>query len=187
MQGIEETLLPLFGVKGFSLYSALASTLTLQAEALRSGALWTPLTYAWIHASPLHLLLNLFGLWITGRSLERLLGRNAMVSILLLGSVAGAIGFLVSLGLDPRLSGELRCMGASAVVTACIGVATALAPRERITLWILFVPIPLKAGGLLPVLLGLFAVEAVAFAQTTAYGAHLGGFLMGLLLAKILK
>ncbi len=182
-QMIEQSLLPRLGVEGFTFFNSLTTTLALQAQTLREGALWQPLTYALVHGSPWHLTANLFGLLLTGRALEAVWGRGRMVRFMLLGAVAGAIGFLVSVWLDPRLSGGMVCVGASAVVTACIGAATALAPRERVVLWVICVPIPLRALWLLPVMLLFFLAEAIFFAQTTAYGAHLGGYLAGLLYA----
>ncbi len=182
-QIVERNLLPLLGVEGFSFFDSLIRHLSLRADMLRAGAVWTPITYAWVHGSLWHLSANLFGLLMTGMALETVWGTLRMTRFMLLCSVAGAIGFLISLWLDPRLSGEMTCVGASAIVTACIGAASALASHKRITLWVFVFPIPLRAYALHPILLVFFAVEALFFAQTTAYGAHLGGYLAGYLLA----
>ncbi len=153
----------------------------LSAEALREGALWQPLTYAFFHGNFTHLTLNLIALLISGAALEAFLGRERMKGLLGIGIVGGAIGFLLSLALDSRLSVEMQCIGASAVVTACLGAVTALVPREKVTLWLIVIPVPLRAWWLLPLVGGLLICEAICFPETTAYGAHLGGYLAGIL------
>ncbi len=179
-----QSLLPLVGAGGF-LFLTRPGDFALSAQGLAEGALWQPLTYAFFHGNFLHLTLNLVALLITGAALEEVLGRRQMGALLLFGSVGGAIGFLASLALDPRLPVSLQCIGASAAVTACLGAVTALVPREKVTLWIFFIPLPLRAIWLLPILLGLFICEALWFPQTTSYGAHLGGYVMGILFVTL--
>lgn len=168
------------GLNGVGADRALGALFGLRAEAVRAGALWQPFSYAFLHGGWAHLAANLFGLWVTGSALEAVLGARRMVGLFALGAAAGACGFLGSLALDPRLSGGLACVGASAMVAACFGAATALAPRERVVLWVAVLPIPLRAFWLAPVFLLFTVCEAWWWPQVTAYGAHLGGWLAGL-------
>lgn len=159
---------------------AFRALFSLTAEGVRDGAFWQPVTYVFLHGSWLHLAANAFGLAVTGTALERLLGTAAFFRLALLTALAGALGFLLSLAFDPRLSVRMGCVGASAVLAGCLGAAATLSPRCRLTLWLLVVPIPVRAWQLVPLLLLLIAAEALWWPQTTAYGAHLGGFLAGM-------
>lgn len=159
---------------------AFRALFALTAEGLREGALWQTVTYAFLHGSWLHLIANAFGLLVTGIALERLLGTAAVLRLFLLAALAGALGFLLSIGLDPRLNARMACVGASGILAGCLGAAATLAPCCRLTLWVLLLPFPVRAWQLIPLILLLIASEAAFWPLTTAYGAHLGGFLAGL-------
>lgn len=159
----------------------------LQTEALRAGAWWLPFTYAAVHGSLPHLAVNLFVLLLTGSALERAVGSGRFSALLALAAPAGAVGFLLTLLLDPRLAEATRCVGASALSTALLGAVAALAPREKITLWIAVVPIPFRAGRLLLLLPILMTAEALLFAGLTAYGAHAGGWIAGVIAGGLFR
>ncbi len=168
------------GLNGLGAGRALTALFGLKAGALGAGALWQPFSYVFLHGGWAHLAANLFGLWVTGSALEAALGARRVAWLFAFGAVAGACGFLATLAWDPRLPTGMACLGASAVVAACLGAATALEPRARVVLWVAVLPIPLRAIWLLPLVLGLATCEALWWPLTTAYGAHLGGFLAGL-------
>ena len=65
-------------------------TWALQAWTLHAGAVWQPLTYAFVHGGWAHLLANLFGLALTGAALEAVLGARRLVWLFALGAAAGA-------------------------------------------------------------------------------------------------
>lgn len=168
---------------GQTLSGVLLNAFGLNAQVLAQGALWQPLTYAFLQGSVPHLLANLLGLWITGSALEPLLGGRRTGWLFVLGSLAGAVGFLASLMVDSRLSAARSCIGASAGVAAFLGCATLLAPKARLVLWVVVLPIPMRAWMLLPLFVLFSLAELLLWPQFTAYGAHLGGWLMGLLCA----
>lgn len=161
---------------------ALNTLFALRPESMGLGAVWQALTYALLHGTGIHLLINVVGLAITGATLERLLGGWRTLTLFALGAAAGACGFLESLLLDPRLPDFGVCVGASAILTACIGTATTLAWREKVTLWVAVFPIRLRAGWLFPLFLLFSLSEMFLWPTVTAYGAHLGGWVIGLLL-----
>jgi membrane associated rhomboid family serine protease len=159
----------------------LKATLPLTASHLQAGELWRAATYALLHGSWWHLVANLFGLWITGRTLEARIGWRKTAMLLLLGATAGAAGFMGSLLLDPRLSPHTTCIGASAILTACIGALSTYAPKADITLLIAVFPLRVRAFWLIPLMLCIFTLECLYPHFGTAYGAHFGGWLAGLL------
>ena len=164
---------------------ALDALFALRPESVGLGAVWQALTYALLHGNGLHLLINVVGLAITGATLERLLGGWRTIALFALGAAAGACGFLGSLLLDPRLPTVGVCVGASAILTACIGAATTLAWREQVTLWVAIIPIRLRAGWRLPLFLLFSLCEILLWPTVTAYGAHLGGWVAGLTLGVV--
>lgn len=165
----------------------LADGAGLQAASVTAGALWQPLTYAAVHASPGHLAVNLFVLLVTGSAFERLFGSRNLAGLFFLALPAGAVGFFLSLLVDPRLSPALHCVGASALATALFGAIATVAPRARVTLWLACIPVPFRAGLLIPLLALLFLAESLFFPTLTAYGAHLGGWTAGLLFGAALR
>lgn len=157
----------------------------LSAEGLRMGAWWQPLTYAVLHGSWAHLLANVFGLAVTGACLEHVLGARRLMGVVAVGAAFGAVGFLASLALDARLSGGASCVGASACLAACLGAVTGLAPRARVTLWVTVLPVPIRAWWLMPLFVAYAVTEAWAWPQVTAYGAHVGGWLAGVVYGAV--
>ena len=177
---------PLRGVGGDFVWArALETLFALSPGAVAQGAVWQGVTYALLHGSWAHLLVNLAGLAVTGSALERVLGARRMVALFTLGAAAGAGGFLASLSVDARLPAGMDCVGASAVLAACIGAVTTLAWRERVVLWVAVLPVRLRAGWLLPLFLAFSVCEAVYWPLFTAYGAHVGGWLAGVLLGVL--
>lgn len=162
-----------------SVYDILQKNFGLSAAGLRTGEWWQLLSYAFLHGSIWHLVANIVGLYISAASLEQRIGKWALLCLLGLGTLAGAVGFLSSLSLDPRLPSTALCLGASASVMACLGTAACFAPHERAAFWFFFIPLPIRAWWALPITLTIIFCEGYFWPNTTAYGAHFGGFLAG--------
>ena len=147
-------------------------------------ALLTLLTHTFFHENFWHLAGNMLFLWVFGDNVEDALGSwRFLVFYLIGGLVAGLSEGLV--GPNPGLP----LIGASGAISACIGAYLLLYPRSKI--WILlFFRIPL----LLPAYwVGVIWVATqVAYALLklepgTAWYAHLGGLVAGMLLVILLR
>lgn len=57
---------------------------------------WTLVTYGFAHADILHIIFNLYSLWIFGEVLERALGTNRFLLLYLGSVVAGGIAFIAT-------------------------------------------------------------------------------------------
>ena len=101
--------------------------LSLSAESLNSGFVWTLLTYSFLHEGPLHLLFNLFGIHFISRSTEHILTRERYV-FLILTSV-----FLGSVCWSMVNSGTGVLIGASAFIMASLTACCLLRANELIT------------------------------------------------------
>ena len=146
---------------------------------------WTLLTYAFTHAGFFHILFNMLNLYYFGQLVQEYLGNRRLVSLYVLGALAGVALFLVSYNLLPAFQMRLGSpmVGASAAVTAIIVGAATLLPDYTFML-ILLGPVKIKWIARAVVLISLAGVN-----QGNPGGeiAHLGGALLGFVFVKQLK
>jgi len=163
------------------------SLFALSNTGLRHHYYWQILTFQFMHAGFMHLLLNGVGLYFFGRAMEDMVGPKSM---LLLYLSSGTIGGLLQVALSwvlPQYFGNATVLGASAGVFGLIAAFATRAPEQPITFLVFFViPITFPAK----VLLYFFAALALgglvfpALGGSTAHGAHLGGMLTGVVFAR---
>ncbi|WP_120520711.1 rhomboid family intramembrane serine protease [Arthrobacter celericrescens] len=129
---------------------------------------WRMLTAAFLHSQGffLHIVLNMYTLWIFGQALEPLLGRIRFLAIYLLSAIGGSVGYLL---LTP-LNSSVGVVGASGAIFGLFG-AMLVIQRHR--------------GGDTRQLWVLIAINgAIGFLVAgIAWQAHLGGFITGALAA----
>ena len=136
---------------------------------------WRMITAAFLHSpdSLLHIMLNMYTLWIFGQALEPLLGRARFLALYLLSAVGGSVGYLL---LNPVLvpgQGLVGVVGASGAIFGLFG-AMLLVQRHR--------------GGDTRQLWVLIAINGVIgfLIPQIAWQAHLGGLITGGLCAAVL-
>lgn len=143
---------------------------------------WQLLTYGFLHdmAGLQHILFNMFGLWMFGRDLERIMGPQRFLTYYLTCVVgAGLVQLLVA----ALQGGMYPTLGASGGVFGIL-LAYAMAFPNR-TVMLLIPPIPMKAKyfvlgyGLLELYLGVSGRS-----PGVANFAHLGGMLFGFVLLQ---
>jgi membrane associated rhomboid family serine protease len=140
-----------------------------------SGWLWQPFTYMWLHAlgNPLHLLFNMFSLWMFGSQVALLWGDRRFLQYYLICGVGA--GFVIAM--VPYLVGgnpDIPVVGASGAVMGVL-LAFSLTWPDR-TILLIFPPIPLKAIYLIPF---LFFMEFTSGPANVSHAGHLGGVLAG--------
>ena len=142
------------------------------------------------HGGWLHLLGNMLYLWIFGDNVEDKLGHGRFLIFYLLGGLGAA---LVETAFAPE--SRLPTIGASGAIAAVLGAYLVSFPRSRVLTFIpifflpWFVEIPAVVY-----LAGWFAVQiASGFVSLnspesggTAWWAHVGGFVAGIVLVKLL-
>jgi membrane associated rhomboid family serine protease len=136
---------------------------------------WRMLTAAFLHSpdSVLHIVLNMYTLWIFGQALEPLLGRIRFLALYLISAIGGSVGYLL---LNPVLvpgQGLVGVVGASGAIFGLFG-AMLLVQRHR--------------GGDTRQLWVLIAINGVIgfLIPQIAWQAHLGGLVTGALCAAVL-
>jgi membrane associated rhomboid family serine protease len=164
-----------------------ANYLMLTLGGIKRGFVWQLLTFQFLHAGPLHLIFNGFGLWMFGREVEEALGKMRFLALYFLsGAIGGLVQVLLSL-LSPMLFGG-GVLGASAGVFGVIAAYAMLGPNRMLTMLAFFViPVTMRAKVLIWVSIGI-SIFGIALAKRTndhvAHAAHLGGILTGVLFMK---
>jgi membrane associated rhomboid family serine protease len=148
--------------------------------------LGTLLSYAFLHGSFEHVAFNMIFLWIFAALFVELLGWRWM----LLMFAVTAVGAAIAHSLMNR--GEfVPMLGASGAVMGFEGAYLGLAVRWRLPdphIWPLARPIPpahLALMAVIGVSIDYFAIAGSGQGCNIAYGAHVGGFTVGLLFAAL--
>ena len=150
-------------------------------------------TSMFLHGGFMHLIGNMWFLWIYGDNVEDVLGRIKYLAFYLTGGVAGS---LLQIAADPNTT--IPNIGASGAIAAVMGAYLLKFPHARvltlIPLFVVFFTRELPAYIILIywfILQFFSGVGTLAESSTGASGgiaffAHVGGFLMGMLLIKVL-
>jgi membrane associated rhomboid family serine protease len=148
----------------------------------KRSAIWTFVTYAFLHGGLMHILGNMVFLWVFGPNVEDRFGRIGFLAFYILGGVAA--GVIHALGYPNPV------IGASGAVAAVTGAYLVLFPRTTIKTLLVFF------------LIGIFNIpawwfigariawdlvlEATGAAGMVATLAHLGGYAFGVGISVIL-
>ena len=148
----------------------------------------TILTSMFMHGGFLHIIFNMLFLWVFGNNVEDAMGR---VKFLLFYLAGGAAAVYAQSVIDP--SSTVPTIGASGAVAAVLGAYLLLHPRARIYTLAFYVVVPLPAFVVLAAWFVLQFLPAVGqvtapdvAGESVAYMAHVGGFVFGLLLVRLL-
>ncbi len=146
---------------------------------------------AFLHVGFVHLVVNMWTLWLFGRVLEDHIGTWRFVVLYLCGSLAADAAHIAT-----HMSSTIPALGASGAVAAVMAAVVVKFPASRITLLIpigffpLLLPMPVIVfGGLwfgLQVLSGVGELGLSEAAPGIAWWAHIGGFVAGPVLAVLL-
>jgi len=139
---------------------------------------WRLITYMFLHAmNPVHILVNMFILWMFGPEVERVLGRNRFVRYYFFTGIGAGLCSLIVKPFD-----FILVIGASGAVCGILLAFAIYFPNRMLLL--MFV-IPIKAKYLV---IGLFVLElflSISGSQDgIAHFAHVGGALFGYIFLK---
>ena len=139
---------------------------------------WTIITYGFLHADFLHVLLNLITLYFIGNLFITYFTQKQLLNFYLLGTFSGGLLYIISHNYFPLFDGKSSILvGASAGISAIfIGITTYIPNYQLKLRFIGFV----KLWNLAAIWIGL---DILALSGTNAGGhfAHLGGALFGFL------
>ncbi len=145
--------------------------------------LLTALTAAFMHAGPIHLVGNLFMLWMMGDNVEDHLGPVGYLGFYLAGALASTYAFYVA-----NAGSSAAMMGASGAIAAVMAAYFIACPRARIAWVVLFMPftIPFTLFAIAWIGLQLALMSAISDSHV-AYSAHVGGFAFGLVVYGLFR
>jgi membrane associated rhomboid family serine protease len=127
---------------------------------------WRLLTAALVHGGFVHLALNMLALWMIGRSLEPLLGRWRFLTLYVLSALGGSVAVAL-------LSFTTPVVGASGAIFGLFGALLVIGRH-----------IGANIGGI-AIVLGINLVIGFLPGFNISWQAHVGGLLVGLLVAFI--
>jgi len=141
---------------------------------------WQLVTYAFLHGSMLHLLFNMFALYMFGTAIEQVFGSRRYLIYYAVCVVSAALAQLLVAKLT---GGFYPTVGASGGVFGLLLAYGLYFPNNRVTL--LFPPIPLPARVFVLIYAALELVMGVTGAQSgVAHFAHLGGMVGGFIMLR---
>jgi len=169
----------------------------LSVAGLRQGYVWQLITFQFMHAGPLHLLLNCWGIFMFGREVEEALGRNRFLTLYFSSGVIGGLLQAAFTLLLAQIQGNqsllmTQVVGASAGAFGLIAAFATLYPERPLMLLLFFIiPVNMRAKFLL-LFEGLVALLGMAYyrsggghdSQLVAHAAHLGGMLTGIFFVR---
>ena len=164
-----------------SILRAFLSLYSFHTHAFRPYQL---VTHMFLHGNFMHILFNMFGLFMFGRVLESVLGSKRFFILYFLSGLGAAA---LQLAIYYFKADTAQMMGASGAIFGILAGFAMLFPN--VELMIIPIPIPIKAKY---VVLGYVAIDLfgglVSFSgDNIAHFAHLGGAIVGFFLIKFWK
>ena len=147
---------------------------------------WTVVSYMFLHEGFFHLLFNMLWLYWFARIFNQFFDQRKLVSLYILGGLAGALLYIISFNLFPAFTDVIHisiALGASASVMAIVIATATYVPNYNINLFLLG-QLKLKY-----VAIGILLLTSVFDFSVNTGGkiAHLGGAALGYFYALRLK
>lgn len=141
---------------------------------------WTAVFVSmFLHGNLLHLLFNMWSLWIFGNNVEEAFGHFRYLLLYLVGGVVATLAFVA---VNPDSTVPL--VGASGAIAAALGAYAVLFPGHRILTFVGWFLVPLPAIVFLAFwFFGQFGLGGTG----TAWEAHVGGFVFGVVIALLFR
>ncbi|MBN2362061.1 MAG: rhomboid family intramembrane serine protease [Deltaproteobacteria bacterium] len=144
--------------------------------------IWGIVTYGLLHAGIVHLIGNVYFMWVFGDNVEDALGKLGFSAVFFLASIAGGL-----LHVFTSVGHPIPVLGASGGIAGLLAAYLVLFPRTK--LWIVFFFIRFKLSVLwyFGIWIGLQFLYASLGMPGIAWYAHIGGFFCGGLVAWLLR
>jgi len=149
------------------------------------------ISYQYLHGSWMHILGNMLFLWVFGDNVEDKLGK---LKYFIFYTVCGIVAALIQVLVYPN--SNIPLIGASGAISGVLGAYAVLFPRAQIiTLIFIFFLVDVVAVPAAVWIAAWFMIQFIsAMVSAThlsmggvAWFAHIGGFIAGVLLVKLMK
>lgn len=143
---------------------------------------WTFVTATFLHGSFMHLIGNMYFLWIIGDNLEDALGHWRFLGLYLLcGILAGTVSVLANMG------SETPSVGASGAIAGLFGMYMLWFPNASMSFMFFVWQKKLAVMWYFAIWLALDVFGMVMGQQGIDHWAHIGGFIAGLAIGLALR
>jgi membrane associated rhomboid family serine protease len=149
-------------------------------------------TMMFLHGGWLHLILNMWMLWLFGPAIEDRVGAGRFLAFYLACGVAAALAHVIF-----NLPSTVPAVGASGAIAGVLGCFMRLFPLARVIVLVpvLFIPLFFEVPALvfigmwflIQLFQGAFELLLPSGGGGVAWWAHIGGFVAGLLLSPLLQ
>lgn len=152
------------------------------AEVMNGQHLWTLVSSAFLHGGLMHLVGNLYFLWIFGDNIEDALGRKRFLILYAVALLAGGLLHLLT-----NTDSAIPLLGASGAIAGVMGAYIVLFPKVRVYVMITVLRINISVTWYLGFwILMQFGMAAMG-GEGVAWMAHIGGFLAGVVVALLYR
>lgn len=189
----------LFFLQGINTFnSALFYYGAIPSKIIIGERLWSLFTSMFMHADIIHLFGNMVFLWIFGDNVEDALGHaNYLVFYLLCGLLASLThiaSLFVALPSIGQAGFSIPAVGASGAISAVLGAYVLMYPRAKIRTLVFYfffvtivgIPAIFYLGFWFLYQLMMSVYSLTGYLSGVAFWAHVGGFVAGVLLIKII-
>ncbi len=146
---------------------------------------WQFVSYAFLHGGFLHIIFNMFFLYLFGNNVNDKLGHIGYLSFYFAGAVFSGVGHTVL-----HLSSPVPTLGASGAVAAVIGAYLVLFPQTLITIiyWLFWFIGTMDVPALYFIAFKMILIDNVVsrYTPSVAYDAHLAGYAFGIVATLII-
>jgi membrane associated rhomboid family serine protease len=177
-------------VQTFRIFGMRGPQLVMRVSTDARNVYRTFFSMMFLHGGWMHLLMNMWMLWLFGPNIEDRLGHVVFSLFYALGGVVAMLAFWAS---DP--SGVMPVIGASGAVAAVLGAYAVTFPAAKVRTLIFFIFILIFDLPALAVLGVWFMLQVVSGmmglwglpVEPIAFWAHVGGFVAGMILMPLLS
>lgn len=146
--------------------------------------IWQPVTYMFMHGGIMHLLFNMFALWMFGSVMEQVWGGKRFLVYYFVCGIGAA--FVQEIGQAVGLISMMaHTVGASGAVYGVLLAFGMTFPNQK--MFVIPIPFPIKAKYFIGFYIAVELMEAFYVSDGVAHFAHLGGMLFGAILILLWK
>jgi membrane associated rhomboid family serine protease len=157
---------------------------------IEDGDVLSLVTSMFVHADFLHILFNMWALFIFGRDVELVFGKARYLFLYFVSGILGGLayayyGYYLSPAPYARL---IPAVGASGAIFGLMASFAVLFPHRPLAMFFYFIPIVAPAYVAIGVIALIQTVLALLLPfSSIAYTAHIGGFAAGYVIARYYK
>lgn len=147
-------------------------------------------TSMFIHADLFHILFNMYFLWIFGSRIEGFIGHGRFLLLYVLSGLSAIIFHIAITPIGGYDTLAIPAVGASGAISGVLGSYLLILPHTRLVVCMFFLLIPFCFNLPASAFLLLWFAQQVIYGYLrlggVAYFAHVGGFVMGIMLTPII-